>query len=97
MVQRVPATTFVYTFIHNAMRIRKNIATSDEGFLFNPTTGDSFSTNKIGAEIINLLKQDLSVQDIIVELADSYDVDTLLLERDLEEFTALLKEHSILE
>ena len=79
------------------MRIRKNIATSDEGFLFNPTTGDSFSTNKIGAEIINLLKQDLSVQDIIVELADSYDVDTLLLERDLEEFTALLKEHSILE
>lgn len=79
------------------MRIRKNIATSDEGFLFNPTTGDSFSTNKIGAEIINLLKQDLSVQDIIVELADSYDVDTILLERDLEEFTALLKEHSILE
>lgn len=97
MVTRVPTTTFAYTFIHNTMRIRKNIATSDEGFLFNPTTGDSFSTNKIGAEIINLLKQDLSVQDIIVELADSYDVDTLLLERDLEEFTALLKEHSILE
>ena len=79
------------------MRIRKNIATSDEGFLFNPTTGDSFSTNKIGAEIINLLKQDLNTQEIIDQLVKSYDVDTILLERDLEEFTALLKEHSILE
>lgn len=79
------------------MRIRKNIATSDEGFLFNPTTGDSFSTNKIGAEIINLLKQDLNTQEIIDQLVESYDVDTILLERDLEEFTALLKEHSILE
>lgn len=79
------------------MRIRKNIATSDEGFLFNPTTGDSFSTNKIGAEIINLLKQDLTTEEIIDQLVESYDVDTILLERDLEEFTALLKENSILE
>jgi len=39
------------------MRVRKNIATSDEGFLFNPTTGDSFSTNAIGAEIILLMKK----------------------------------------
>ena len=42
------------------MRIRKNIAVSDEGFLFNPTTGDSFSTKGTGGLIVKLLKQDQS-------------------------------------
>jgi len=79
------------------MRIRKNIATSAEGFLFNPTTGDSFSTNTIGSEIIDLLKQDKNFQDITAVICSNYDVDTILFERDLEDFTSLLKEYSILE
>lgn len=79
------------------MRIRKNIAVSDEGFLFNPATGDSFSTNGIGSEIISLLKQDKSTSQIIEEISKNYDVDRLLLERDLDEFTGLLKDYSILE
>ncbi|MEA4975040.1 MAG: PqqD family protein [Paludibacter sp.] len=79
------------------MRIRKNIAVSDEGFLFNPATGDSFSTNGIGSEIISLLKQDKSTSEIIEEISENYDVDRLLLERDLDEFTGLLKDYSILE
>lgn len=78
------------------MRIRKNIAVSDEGFLFNPATGDSFSTNGIGSEIISLLKQDKSTSEIIEEISKNYDVDRLLLERDLDEFTGLLKDYSIL-
>ncbi len=79
------------------MRIRKNIAVSDEGFLFNPATGDSFSTNGIGAKIIALLKQDKSHLEIADEICHDYDVDRLLFERDLDEFTTLLKDYSILE
>jgi hypothetical protein len=79
------------------MRVRKNIATSDEGFLFNPTTGDSFSTNSIGAEIINLLKKDLTLREISDEICKRYDVDPALFERDLEDFTLQLKDFSILE
>ena len=79
------------------MRIRKNIAVSDEGFLFNPTTGDSFSTNGTGALIVKLLKQDKSVSEIIDALCESYDADRILVERDLEEFTSLLKEYSLLD
>lgn len=79
------------------MSIKKNIATSAEGFLFNPSTGDSFSTNTIGSEIINLLKQDQSFEEITAEMCSSYDVDKLLFERDLEDFTSLLKEYNILE
>lgn len=79
------------------MRIRKNIAVSDEGFMFNPTTGDSFSTNPIGAEIIALLKQDKTQHEIALEICERYDVDASLFERDLDDFTTLLKEYSILE
>jgi hypothetical protein len=79
------------------MKIRKNIAISDEGFLFNPATGDSFSTNGTGAEIISLLKQEKSISEIADEICQIYDVDKLLLEMDLEDFTALLKENNILE
>lgn len=79
------------------MIIKKNIATSSEGFLFNPSTGDSFSTNATGAEIINLLKQDKNLQEVSDEICNNYDVDKLLLERDIEDFTSLLKEYYILE
>lgn len=79
------------------MRIKKNIATSDEGFVFNPGTGDSFSTNAIGSQIILLLKQDKSPQEIKDQICDTYDVDRLVFERDLDDFTALLKEFGILE
>lgn len=79
------------------MRVRKNIATSDEGFLFNPTTGDSFSTNAIGAEIILLMKKDTPASEVVDVICEKYDVDKALFERDLEEFTLQLKGHSILE
>lgn len=79
------------------MRVRKNIATSEEGFLFNPTTGDSFSTNRIGAEIISLLKNDQSAVDVSHVICSKYDVDKSLFERDLEDFTLQLKEFGLLE
>jgi hypothetical protein len=79
------------------MRIRKNIAVSEEGFLFNPTTGDSFSTNGTGALIIRLLKQDKTLPEIANELCAEYDADRLLVERDLEEFASLLKDFSVLD
>ena len=79
------------------MRVRKNIATSDEGFLFNPTTGDSFSTNSIGAEIIQLLKKDILLKEVVDKISDKYDVDRSLFERDLEDFALQLKDFSILE
>ena len=79
------------------MKIRKNIATSEEGFIFNPTTGDSFSANNIGTEIILLLKHGKSVPDIVIEMSSKYDVEPSLFERDLDEFMSLLKEFNILD
>lgn len=79
------------------MKLRKNIATSEEGFVFNPGTGDSFSTNPIGTEIISLLKEDKSLKLIIDTICEKYDVDKNQFEKDLDDFTAQLKESAILE
>ena len=53
--------------------------------------------NAIGAEIVGLLKKDIPTQELVDAICDKYDVDKALFERDLEEFTLQLKEHSILE
>lgn len=79
------------------MKIRKNIAVSEEGFIFNPTTGDSFSTNKVGTEIINLLKQGKTLGEVKETITLVYDVDEALFERDLEDFMMFLKEFGIAE
>lgn len=79
------------------MKLKKNIATSDEGFIFNPSTGDSFSTNPIGAEIISLLKKNKSFEEIIETICLKYDVDQTQFEKDLDDFTAQLKEYTVLE
>ena len=47
------------------MKLKKNIATSEAGLIFNPGTGDSFSVNNIGAEILSLLKENKSHEEII--------------------------------
>lgn len=79
------------------MKLKKNIATSEEGFIFNPGTGDSFSTNPIGVDIISMLKENNQSQDIIDSICAKYDVDKAQFEKDLDDFEAQLKDFGILE
>lgn len=76
--------------------IKRNIATNEFGFIFNPATGDSFSSNPIAAEIIQMMKDNLSVIDIKKSLLEKYDVDRATVEKDMDEFMALLKENNLL-
>jgi hypothetical protein len=72
------------------MKIKKNIALSDSGFVFDPATGNSFTTNPIGLEIIQLLKQEKSEKEICAELMRSYHLDEETFERDFFDFTSVL-------
>lgn len=74
------------------MKINKNIAISESGFIFNPSTGDSFSTNPIGAEIIQMMKDDKKVSDIIKTISSKYNVEGPAFEKDLEDFYAQLRD-----
>jgi len=79
------------------MRLKKNIATSGEGFIFNPGTGDSFSTNEIGTDIISLLKEEKPLEVIIETICAKYDVDQNQFEKDLDDYLSQMKEYTILE
>jgi hypothetical protein len=79
------------------MKLKKNIATSESGFIFNPANGDSFSVNEIGAEIINLMKDDRSQTEIIEAISSKYDTEKTQVEKDLEDFISLLVSFNLIE
>jgi hypothetical protein len=79
------------------MKLKKNIATSESGFIFNPGNGDSFSVNEIGAEIINFMKEERSQADIIDTITLKYDTERIQVEKDLEDFISMLVSYNLIE
>ncbi len=79
------------------MHLRKNIATSESGFIFNPGTGDSFSANPIAAEILAHLKEGTPPSEIKKIILDQYDVEPGILEKDWDDFNAQLREANLLD
>lgn len=77
------------------MKIRKNIAISDSGFIFNPSTGDSFSVNPIGLEIIKLLKDEKSSDDIKKHILKTYAIDESTVEKDYYDFLKMLEANKL--
>jgi hypothetical protein len=79
------------------MIIKENIALSDNGFVFNPTTGDSFTMNSTGKEVILLIKEGKSIDQIRDLMIEKYEVDRITLERYLEDFINELNTFNLLE
>ena len=79
------------------MKLKKNVATSEAGFVFNPGTGDSFSVNQTGAEIISLFKDNRSPEEIIQIISSRFDVDQIQIEKDLDDFVSQLYIYNLLE
>ena len=79
------------------MQIKNNIAISENGFMFDPNTGESYSLNPVGVEILNLLKEKKSDKEIIDFLADKYDADKLSIEKSLNEFYSFLQSYKLVE
>ncbi|BBD44832.1 MAG TPA: HPr-rel-A system PqqD family protein [Porphyromonadaceae bacterium] len=79
------------------MDIRKNIAVSENGFIFNPLTGDSFSVNQTGVFILRKMKEGDSNEDIMKALQEEYELDTYTAEKDLYDFLSLLKSYQLTE
>ena len=77
------------------MIIAKEIKISDNGFVFNSKTGDSFNLNPFGLELIKSISEEKDFDTIKTEMLEKYDVDDLTFEKDFYEFCALLKHHQI--
>jgi len=76
--------------------IKKNIATNEMGFVFNPATGDSYSMNSTASSIIKWMKEGKSVSEIKKSLLETYDVEKASIEKDIEDFIQILREHNLL-
>lgn len=77
------------------MQIAEEVKISDNGFVFNSKTGDSFNLNPIGFEMIKMIEARKDFDEIKSFILEKYDIDDLTFEKDFYEFVALLKHHQI--
>jgi hypothetical protein len=77
------------------MKIKNNVAVSNSGFIFNANSGESFSSNPIGTEIINALKENKSYEDIKALIINKYIVDEATFEKDFYDFLSMLSNYSL--
>ena len=79
------------------MKLKKNIATSEAGFIFNPATGDSFAANPLAADILGQIKQGIDAATIKADLLERYDAAPGQLEKDWDDLLAQLHEFQLLD
>lgn len=79
------------------MVIHKNIAVSESGFVFNPMTGDSFSANPVGKDILQWLREEKTKDEIVRLLTKKYRIEKATAEKDLYDFMLMLKGFQIVQ
>ncbi len=75
----------------------QRLAVNDEGFIFDPETGNSYTVNKTGLFIIKLLKEGKSEEEIVKALSEKFDVSEEDARRDLVDFMEQLRLYGLLE
>ncbi len=79
------------------MKLKRNIAISESGFLFDPTGGESYSLNEVGLEIVNLMRDKKSNHEIASTIVENYEVDQDDFEKYFFDFLGMLKQFKLLE
>ena len=79
------------------MKLNKTIAVSCTGLLTNPASGEAFSANPIGLEIISHMKRGKSFEEICRIILDEYDVEREIFENDFRKFAGAMRRHELLE
>ncbi len=78
------------------MKMNPHVAISETGFLFHASTGDSFSVNPIGQQIIQWIREGRDRQAILAAMKEEYDADPERIEEDVEDFLRYLHQLKIL-
>ena len=79
------------------MKIKKNIAVSETGFVFDPTSGESYSINPTGQQIIALLKEDKTPEEISAIMCGEYAIDSASFEKYYYDFMGMLRQFQLIE
>lgn len=79
------------------MKLRKNLAISDTGFVLDATTGESYSLNPVGLEILNYLKNGLTDDQVRDKILEKYDVEASTFDLVYFDFIRALQQFDLLE
>lgn len=72
------------------MKIKNNISISESGFVFDAKTGESYSLNPSGKEILSLLNLGKTQEEIKEYMLARYDVTDQIATRHLDDFFQML-------
>lgn len=73
----------------------KDLALSETGFVFDPSSGATFTVNATGLCVLQAMKDGLSRLEIGVRLRERFDVRSGDPARDVGDFVELLRQHGI--
>jgi len=79
------------------MKLRKNIAVSEAGLLFNPVTGESYTVNPIGIDILNMIQAGKTREEICDAILGKYLCDRTTVENDYQDFIGILSHNHLTE
>lgn len=79
------------------MLIKENLSLNESGFVFNPTTGESFTVNPTGLYMMHLLKTNNDSARIKKDLMDRFSLDAMQVEKDFQEFINTLAYFQLVE
>lgn len=81
------------TIEHPSLAIAaRRLALSESGFVFDPASGQSFTVNEVGLDILRQLQSSPDIQSIRNYLFEHYLGEAADIERDLDDFMAALGE-----
>lgn len=63
-----------------------NLALSENGFLFDAVSGDTFTLNQTAKDILKCIIQGVSIDQIVINLSSTYDVSQETAIRDVQQF-----------
>jgi PqqD family protein of HPr-rel-A system len=78
------------------MSTLKRLAINDEGFVFDPATGDSYLLNPTGAALLRGLQEQLGDSELLDRLLQKFDVEPTQAAGDLDDFLMQLRALRIL-
>jgi len=79
------------------MKIKKNLSVNDNGFVFDPVTGESYTLNPVGLEMLKFLQEGQHKEEIKQFYLNNYLLDEWGFEKAFLDFTALLDKNQLLE
>jgi hypothetical protein len=79
------------------LKVKQSLRTNDQGTLFDPENGDSFTLNSSGLLILKQIQAGLHTDEIFAALEPEYDLSLEDFNRLILDFHSLLKSFQLLE